>query len=176
MEIYIVQKGDMINSIAEKYGVDVLRLIQDNGLEHPYYVTPGQTIVIPHPKITHTIQAGDTLQSIAELYQVTLMQILRNNPFLTDGEYIYPDEVLVISYDTSRYLTTMGFAFPFINHTALIKSLPNLTYLSVYNYVVTEKGAIDSFGDDTEIIQISKAYGVIPLLTLTSLTLQGVPN
>ncbi len=176
MEIYIVQKGDTINSIAEKFGADVLRLIQDNGLEYPYNISPGQTIVITHPKVTHTVQAGDTLQGISELYQVDLMQILRNNPFLSEREYIYPDEVLVIRYDTSRSLTIMGFAFPFISDTALAKSLPNLTYLSVYNYVVTEKGAINSYSDDIQIIQLSKAYGVIPLLTLTSLTLQGVPN
>lgn len=176
MEIYIVQKGDTINSIAEKFGVDVQRLIQDNGLENPYFVSPGQTIVITHPKVTHTVREGDTFQSIADLYQVTPMQILRNNPFLMDREYIYPGEIVVISYDTSRYLTTMGFTFPFINHTALKKSLLNLTYLSVYNYVVTEKGAINSYGDDTEIIQLSKAYGVIPLLTLTTSTFQGVPN
>lgn len=176
MDIYVVQQGDNIYSIADRYGVSVEKLIQDNGLIYPYNLVIGQTIVIAYPKQSHTVQEGDTLQSIADSYNVSLMQLLRNNLFLLDREYIYQGESLVISYNTSSSITTNGFAYAFIKPEVLVRNLPNLTYLSVFNYTATEGGDIIEYQDDTEIIKISKEFGVIPLLMLTTLSLQGVPN
>lgn len=176
MDIYVVQPGDDIFAIAEKYGVTVTRLIQDNGLENPYDLVIGQTIVIAYPKQTHTVQQGDSLTSIAEAYGIPLMKLLRNNPFLLDREYIYPDETIVISYNTIGKIATNGFTYPYINTNTLKKALLNLTYLSVYNYRVTEEGDITAYYDDSEIIQLAKIYGVIPLMMTTTLTPQGEPN
>lgn len=176
MEIYVVQQGDDINSIAERYGFTVEKLIQDNWLVYPYNLVIGQTLVIALPKQTHTVQQGDTVQSIADSYNISIMQLLRNNPNLANRQNIYPGESLVISYYTSRSITTNGFAFPFIRQETLIRTLPNLTYLSIFNYTTTEKSDIITYYDDTEIVKISKEYGVIPLLLLTTLTPQGKPN
>jgi len=176
MEIYVVQQGDDINSIAGRYGVTVEKLIQDNGLVYPYNLVIGQTLVIALPKQTHTVQQGDTVQSIADSYNITIMQLLRNNPNLAYSQNIYPGQSLVISYNTSKSITTNGFAFPFIREETLLRTLPNLTYLSIFNYSATEKGDIIPYFDDTEIVEISKEYGVIPLLSLTTLTPQGKPN
>ena len=176
MEIYVVQQGDDINSIAEKYGITVEKLIQDNGLVYPYNLVIGQTLVIALPKQTHTVQQGDTLQSIADSYNITIMQLIRNNPNLADSQNIYPGESLVISYNTSRSITTNGFAFPFIRQETLIRTLPNLTYLSLLNYTIAENGEIITYYDDTEMVRITKEYGVIPLLLLTIFTPQGEAN
>ena len=54
--------------------------------------------------------------------------------------------------------------------------MPYLTYISVLNYTATNSGDIISYYDDTEIIQISKTYGVAPLMLLTTLTIQGEAN
>ncbi len=176
MEIYVVQRGDDIYSIANRYGISVVKLVYDNGLDPPYSLTAGQTLVIAYPKLSHTVQEGDSLQSIAASYHVTPMQILRNNSYLTDRKFLYPGETLVISYDTKKSITTNGFAYPFIKRETLIKTLPSLTYLSVYNYTLTEKGVMTNYTDDTEIIKISKEYGAIPLMLLSTLTPQGEPN
>lgn len=176
MEIYVTQRGDTIQSIAEKYNISVAKLMQDNGLIDSNDLIIGQTIVIAHPKQTYIVKEGDTLNSIAEINNITLMQLLRNNPFLSDREYIYPGEELTISYDTKGTLTTNGFIFPFINKKTLGKILPNLTYLSVFNYMVMEKGEINSYYDDTEILQLSKDFGTVPLMVLTTLSLQGELN
>ncbi|QHQ63013.1 LysM peptidoglycan-binding domain-containing protein [Anaerocolumna sedimenticola] len=176
MEIYVVQQGDSIYSIAEKYGVSVEKIIQDNELQYPYDLVIGQAMVIAFPKQSHIVQDGDTLQSIADFYHVTLMQLLRNNPNLSERKFLYPGESLIISYNTSRSITTNGFAYPFIRRETLIKTLPNLTYLSVFNYTVTEKGEMVTYYDDTTIIKTIKDYLVIPLLVLTTLTPQGVPD
>jgi len=41
MEIYVVQEGDTIDTIAERFGVAVDRLAYDNGLSYPYTLLSG---------------------------------------------------------------------------------------------------------------------------------------
>jgi spore germination protein len=176
MEIYVVQMGDTINSIAERFGLNVERLMYDNNIESPDQIVQGQALVIAYPKQSHIVQQGDTLQAIADTYNVSTMQILRNNPFLSEREYLYPGESLVISYNTSGTIKTNGYTFPFVSRNTLIKTLPNLTYLSVFNYRILENFDIFTYEDDTELIRISKDYGVIPLLLISILTLQGEPD
>lgn len=176
MEIYVVQQGDTINSIAERFGVSIEKLIIDNGLDNPDSLIVGQTIVIAYPKETYMVQQGDTLESIANTFHVSVMQLLRNNPFLSDREFIYPGELLVISYNTKRNIATFGFAFPFIKQDILIKTLPSLTYLAIFNYRVQENADIYTYVDDTEIINLTKVYGTVPILLLSILTLQGEPD
>lgn len=176
MDIYVVQPGDNINTIADKFNVSVTKLIQDNGLVNPYELATGQCIVIAYPLQTYIVKEGDTLKGIADSFGVTLMQLYRNNSFLLEREYIYPDETLVIGYQTKGSIETNGFTYPYINKDTLIKTLPSLTYLSIFNYRSTADGSFISFYDDTEIIQLAKDYGVIPLLVASSLSPQGQPN
>lgn len=176
MQIYVVQQGDSILSIAERSGITVEKLIIDNGLVYPFNLVMGQTIVLAYPKETHIVQAGDSLYSIAELYNVSIYQILRNNPLLSEREFLYEGESLIISYNTTGSMTTNGFAYPYIRKETLKKILPNLTYLTIFNYTTTEKGEIKSYQDDSDIIKISKEYDVAPLLMLTTLTPQGEPD
>ena len=89
MDIYIVRPGDDIISIANRYGVSVSTLIQENGLENPNSLVPGQALVITYPSQTHIVEEGDSLSGIARKYDVTVMQLLRNNSYLTDREFIF---------------------------------------------------------------------------------------
>ena len=174
MMIHVVQPNDTIDSIAAQYGVSVRQLLRDNGLENISSLVQGQTIVIVYPKLAYTVQEGDTLPSIANTYNVTEMQLIRNNPYLTDSEYLIPGENIVISYETNGAISTNGFAFPYINITTLKKTLPYLTYLTIFNYSLTGEGDIISYYDDTEIIKLAKEYGTIPLMMMTTLTSQSV--
>jgi spore germination protein len=176
MEIYIVQTGDDIYSIADSHGVSVIRLIQDNGLVNPFNLAIGQAIIIAHPSQTHTVEEGDSLTSIANAYGVTEMQLLRNNSFLSDRANIYQGETLVISYSTIGKVSINGYAYPYINKTILIKTLPYLSYLSIFNYKIDEEAKIIIYNDDSEVIQIAKDYGVKPLMLLSSLSFQGEAN
>lgn len=176
MDIHVVQPGETVISIAELYGVSVEKIMQDNELVNPYELVPGQTIVIVYPSQTHTVQEGDTLESIAVAYGVTVMQLLRNNPFLAERELIYPGETIVISFPTHGMVSTNGFCYPFINETLLRKTLPNLTYLSVFNYRSMKEGGISSYYDDTKVIRLAKEYGTIPLIMLTTLSAHGEPD
>lgn len=169
MTIHVVQNGDTINSIADTYGVSADRLILENGLKNPDRLVVGETIVILKPEVSYMIQEGDSLGSIADKYDVTIDQLLRNNPYLSDRKYIYPGETIVISYERNviRAIATGGYAYPFINIDVLRKTLPFLTYLTIYSYEVTNEGEINDI-DDIEIIQTAKAYGVAAIMMLTS--------
>ncbi|MHB8127958.1 MAG: LysM peptidoglycan-binding domain-containing protein [Mobilitalea sp.] len=174
MVIHVVQPGEKIVSIAETYGVSVTDLYLQNGLINPNSLVVGQAIVIVYPKQTYTVLDGDSLVSIAEAHRVTIMQLLRNNPYLFDREFIYPGETIIISYNNDQgQISTNGYAYPFIKTETLKKTLPFLTYLSIFNYRVTDEAEIIGV-DDTEIIQIAKQYGIAPIMLLSTMTYQGV--
>ena len=102
MIIHVVQAGETINSIADQYGITSARLIQDNGLIPQDGLVPGQTIVIVYPKQVYIVKEGDTLAGIAAENGISLIQLLQNNPFLSNRQYIYPGEELVIRYNDKK--------------------------------------------------------------------------
>ncbi|HWT73407.1 MAG TPA: LysM peptidoglycan-binding domain-containing protein [Mobilitalea sp.] len=174
MIIHVVQSGETIDSIAEQYHVPVERLMVDNGIMYRKKLVPGQTIVIVFPEQTYTVKEGDTVSSIAEANGISLIQFLRNNPFLSERQYIYPGETLVISYNNHNgKIATNGFANPFIDRNVLKKTLPYLTYLTIFGNRITDTADIEIV-DDTELIEFAKAYGVAPIMFLTTLTTQGL--
>ena len=176
MDIYVVQSGDTINSIAEQYGISVERLISDNGLINPNALVQGQAIVILYPQRTYTVEPGDTLASIVDKNGISMMQLIRNNPFLYERDYIYPGESLVISFGADKNIQVNGYAYSYINRDILKQSLPYLTYLSVYNYRIVNNANIISYGDDTDIIMLAKEYQAIPLLMPSAFSPTGEVN
>lgn len=174
MVIHVVQSGDTVNSIAAKYGISVARLIQENELSRPYNLVEGDALVILYPEVIHTVVEGDTLEGIAASYGISLMELLRNNFFLSDREYIYPGEELVIKFQDKKIgtISTNGYAYPFINRDILRKTLPFLTYLTIFNYKITAQGDLIDI-DDREVIQIAKAYGVAPIMLISTVSERG---
>ena len=176
MTIHVVQKDETVKSIAELYGVSVERILLENELIPAESLVTGQTIVITFPEQTYVVQEGDTLFGIANSYGVPLLQILRNNPYLSDREYIYPGETIVISYNNkAREIAALGYANNFISQDILKKTLPSLTSLSILGYRIIEGGEIAEL-EDTQLIQITKNYGVAPLMILTTLSVGGQEN
>lgn len=178
MIIHVVRTGETIYSISEYYKISVDRLILENGITNPDNLAIGQTIVIVQPETIHTVEPGDTLVSIAEQYGVSPMDLLRNNPYLSEIEFMYPGEIIVINYQTNRTRTiaTSGYTFPYIDKSVLIKTLPYLSYLTIFNYRATSGGEIITNDDDTEIIQLSKAYGVAPMMLVSTITEEGIAS
>lgn len=177
MIIHVVQAGETIDTIAQKYEKSVESIIQDNELVNPSDLAIGQAIIIVYPKEVYTIQEGDTLEEIANAHNVSLLQLLRNNPYLSDREFIYPGETIVISYDDNPKpdITTNGYAFPYINKSILRKTLPFLTYLSIYSYSISAEGELNVI-DDTEIINLAKGFGVAPIMVISNTTETGASN
>ncbi len=176
MTIHTVRSGDSIYSIAREYSVPPSRIITDNLLENPSRLVVGQDLMILFPTVTHTVRGGETLSGIAAMYGTTLLDLYRNNPILGGLPNVYPGQVLNISYETPPLggISLNGYAYTSIDREVLRRTLPYLTYLSVFSYGITEEGGlIPPAGDDTELIALAREYGAVPLLVLTSVTERG---
>jgi len=178
MTIHTVKQGDTIGSIAATYNVPSTRLEIDNNLSPNQSLNIGRAIMITYPKQTYIVQSGDTLGSIAEFFGVTIKQLLRNNPSLSERDTfsLNPGEELILSYDNkAKQIKVNGFANSFINIDILKRTLPFLTYITIINYRVAADGSIIDI-NDTQIIQMSKAYGVAPIMFISSLDEHGIGN
>ena len=77
--IYIVQKGDSLWAIANKYGITVNDLINYNNLNSLTLII-GQELRIPPSQVMYyTVANGDTLWSIAKKYNTTVDKIISAN-------------------------------------------------------------------------------------------------
>lgn len=77
---YVVQRGDSLYSISQKYGVSVSELQSYNNLTSNT-LTVGQIIRIPATEdyITYYVKPGDSLYNIARSYNTTIDNIKRLN-------------------------------------------------------------------------------------------------
>lgn len=177
MIVHSVLPGETIYSIAERFGVSSDWLLINNQLEEQEPLAVGQSLVVLFPKETYTVMQGDDLASIADSHGVSLVQLLRNNPQLSNREYIYPGETLIISYtdEKSMEISTNGYAFPFIDTDTLRMTLPYLTYLTIFYYQITMEGDLVDI-EEQELIDIAKGYGVASIMLISTLTDTGVSD
>lgn len=113
METYIVKEGDNIATIAKKYNISIVDLINQNNLENVYYLEPGLELIIPEEKaplgFTHyTVKKGDNLYEIAKHYNISVKDLSELNG-LEINEYIYPEQRLLVPEEGVQvYITKDG--------------------------------------------------------------------
>ncbi|GAA4655287.1 glycoside hydrolase family 18 protein [Anaerocolumna aminovalerica] len=175
MIIHVVQPGETITSIAELYNLPADRIILENEIKNPSNLAIGQTIVIVYPLLTHTVQEGETLESIAVMHDVTIMQILRNNPYLSDRNNLYTGETITITNETDKIgsLSVGGYVSSYVDRNILRKTLPFLTFLTVFDYRVDANGNINVLNDQ-DIVNMAKEYGVFPMMLVSTISERGV--
>lgn len=70
IETYLVQQGDTIGSIAQKFAISITTVLWQNNLSATTTIRPGQQLsILPTTGLAYTIKKGDTLKSIANRYQ-----------------------------------------------------------------------------------------------------------
>jgi LysM repeat protein len=98
---YVVQRGDTLNSIAQKFGVSWVEIAEANGIVNPNLIYAGQVLKIPSSQpeapatLTHTVKPGETLFRISLQYGVSWLAIAQANN-IVPPYVIYPGQVLVI--------------------------------------------------------------------------------
>lgn len=91
IDVYTINEGDTLYSIAEKYDLPVSLLMKVNCIDNPYNLQIGMRLCIPGtedqlptpPKVCnkmHIVCPGDTLYLIAKKYGIKLDSLMRANP------------------------------------------------------------------------------------------------
>jgi LysM repeat protein len=114
--IYVVQPGDTLSRIAQRFGVAMASIMSANGIVNPNVIYVGQRLTIPTGSTnpppantqpppstgtqTYTVQRGDTLYQIARRFNVSVQAIMTASG-LTNANLIYVGQRLTIPGTTN---------------------------------------------------------------------------
>ena len=180
MGIHIVQAGDNLWAISQKYNVPILDIRTANGLENGPGIIPGLALYIPEsgPVIrSYLVKPGDTLWSISQRFQTTINLILSANPEIRP-EGLYIGQKINIPSPSRLVMETLGFIVPYSPDTVLPafrETAKYLTYIAISAYSLTREGYAYIELDDSAILAESRRLDVIPLLMIRNLA-QGEFN
>lgn len=124
--VYIVQWGDTLFSIADRFGTTVEALMAANGLTSPL-IYVGQRLTIPSstPIVTqerstgYLVRYGDTLYSIAERFGVPVEALMRANGLYS--HLIYVGQKLTIPDSTTISEGVLSFAPSFASEASTLE-------------------------------------------------------
>lgn len=175
MEIYVVQRGDTVFSIANRYGVSAQRIISSNHITDPNNLVVGQALIILIPDVVYTVLPGDTLSAVAARFGITERVLLQNNPELIGVPFLTTGQTIVIRYqgEKLRQVRLNGYAYPYIQRALLERTLPYLTSLTIFGYGFTTEGELIPPADDQEMINLAYRYQTAPIMLLSSITESG---
>ena len=102
--IYIVQPGENLSNIAQKFGVDVNDLISINRIVNSNIISAGTQLIIPGLEgisgilSVTPIQLGETIPVILQKYQVSMEVLLKLNKITSPSEvYVGTNLILPVS-------------------------------------------------------------------------------
>lgn len=99
MTVYIVESGNTLWKIANKYGITIQDLVNVNNLDPNQYLYIGQKLFIPTQTIVYAVQSEDTLWKISNKFNVSIQDIVEKNNLDING-YLYIGQKLMIpSFD-----------------------------------------------------------------------------
>ncbi|MFF2855889.1 polysaccharide deacetylase family protein [Peribacillus sp. NPDC058002] len=89
-ETYIVQSGDNLSKISNKYETSVEKIVNLNKLLSTV-IEPGQYLEIPD---TYIVSEGDTLYKISNKLGVSIPELLEANPTIENPNWIYLEQII----------------------------------------------------------------------------------
>ena len=146
MQIYVVKPGDTLYSIGRTLSLAPGFLARYNGLQEPYRLAVGQSLLALYPEKAVTVRAGDTLSSIAA------------------------SAVTQLEQNRTRSAFVAGYAYPYVQESVLRGILPFTGALMPFTYGFTPEGTLVPM-DDERLLALAEDYGVRPVV-LRSETLQ----
>jgi murein DD-endopeptidase MepM/ murein hydrolase activator NlpD len=123
--VYVVQAGDTLFSIAQRFGTTVEALAAANNIDNPALIGVGQKLIIPAPPAAtpppevappeqpprqrvHPVRAGETLPFLAFRYGTTTWALLARNNLALPG-LLAPGQALIVPPPITTTLAVPGF-------------------------------------------------------------------
>ena len=174
MKIHVVQRGDTLWKIAKQYGVSVERLISDNHILDPRKLVVGQALLVLIPQTIYTVRRYDTLASIACRFHTTEIELMQNNPELADMPRLHPGQVITIRFTQPkrREIAVNSFAYTNIREDLLKRTLPFLTYLTIFGYQYNSQGKLIPVNDE-RMISLAERYKTAPVMSISNIDQSG---
>lgn len=119
----------------------------------------------------YIVKDGDTLYGLSKSFNVPEGKIKRDNQ-LIGNELLVGQALIIQNKAIKQRVIVNGYAYPNISEEVLIKTLPNLTYLSVFSYHVTPTGDLISI-DDEALINSALEQDVKAYLVVTNIGISG---
>jgi len=170
MIIYVVKPGDSIYSIAKANGTSQDKIIRENEITDPTHLVVGQTLVITENPKTHTVLSGESVYTIAKKYGVSSEALIKANHSLVNPNSIFVGEKLIIPAEQKKLgtINVNGYVLTTTNMEVLRKTLPHLTFLSIFSYDVMANGSLTTINDDA-IITAARNANVAPIMVITNI-------
>ena len=109
---YIVEPGDSLWQIAEKFGISLNTILWANNLSQYSKIQPGQKLIIlPVSGVIHHIQAGDTVSGIAQKYKVKSDEIISFNNLSSEAD-IFIGDILIVPGGVMPSLPSQQYVVP----------------------------------------------------------------
>lgn len=172
--IYTVKQGDTIYQIAREYGSTIADIVNANGLTRPDSLVVGQNLFIPsttNTTNTYTVVSGDTMYKIASRYGITLEELIRANPQIPNPNIIQIGQSINIP-NNKPTIEVNGYAIAGINLETLNRTLPYLTYLSLFSYQALPNGNLTTLYEQ-ERINLALSQNTSPIMVVTNIGNSG---
>ena len=93
---YIVQTGDTLSLIAEKFNISLNTVLWANDLSKNSRISPGKKLtILPVSGVMHLVDKGETLSGLAAKYKVDTDEIIDVNNIFDEGK-IFRGDILII--------------------------------------------------------------------------------
>ncbi len=104
---YTVRSGDTLNSIARRFNIPLISLINSNNLAAPYTIYIGQQLSMPPGVTTYVVKPGESIFFISQIYGVPAHIIIEANG-IAPPYTIVPGQILIIPQGVPYYIVRPG--------------------------------------------------------------------
>lgn len=121
----------------------------------------------------YVVVSGDTIYSIAQKFGTSAEKIATENEISLDEELVV-GQTIVITGNQPKIgsLAVNGYLYPNIDREVFRKTLPYLTFITIFTYGFNQDGSL-IYIDDDEILDIAREYNVAPIMLISTLTEEG---
>ena len=148
MQIYVVNQGDTLTSIANRFQTTTNALTSANQLNAPNQLVVGQALVIPINGQFYFVQSGDSLYSISQRFNINYNQLAKINNLsintpLQVGYRLYIPPQPKTNAEFNGYVAPQGTSVAQNLIDGANEAAPYLTYLAPFSFQVNRDGSLE---------------------------------